>query len=337
MMIKKSNTCLIIGTISILSISILSSSLLSVYAEEKRIVIPQWVKNTAKWWADGKISDKKFAISVAFLIESKGIDITQNDIDSYYYVPAWLKNVAIFWSTNEITDNDFRETIQYLIHKDMIKIDQNTLDLVSIKGLDEVEYSGFSPFFRTFAYAQDFRILNGKPTPLEAQYALIPQLYENGTYNQIAIWDKPHSAAVVVPIFTSTAYWEPGFYTHYRGNCDTSCLTKKIVFERPGGFSASQNAVNVLKLLGYDSITDLDIDENPQILKQYDKIIVLHNEYVTKKEFDAITNHPKVIYLYANALYAEVKVNYENDTITLIKGHGYPSPDILNAFNWKYE
>jgi hypothetical protein len=56
---------------------------------------------------------------------------------------------------------------------------------------------------------------------------------------------------------------------------------------------------------------------------------------VTKKEFDAITHHPKVVYLYANSLYAQVDVNYDNDTITLVKGHGYHG--FLNAFGWKFD
>ena len=45
---------------------------------------------------------------------------------------------------------------------------------------------------------------------------------------------------------------------------------------------------------------------------------MLHNEYVTQAMFDAITNHPNVIYLYPNALYAEIEVDYENNLITLI-------------------
>ena len=64
---------------------------------------------------------------------------------------------------------------------------------------------------------------------------------------------------------------------------------------------------------------------------------MLHNEYVTKKQFDAITTHPHVIYLYPNALYAEIDVDYAKNTITLIQGHGYPTSDIDNGFNWEFE
>ena len=65
---------------------------------------------------------------------------------------------------------------------------------------------------------------------------------------------------------------------------------------------------------------------------------MLHNEYVTRTMFDAITNHPNVIYLYPNALYAEIEVNYVDETITLIRGHDYPPEDpVANGFDWELD
>ena len=61
------------------------------------------------------------------------------------------------------------------------------------------------------------------------------------------------------------------------------------------------------------------------------------NEYVTRAMFDAITNHPNVLYLYPNALYAEIEVNYMDETITLIRGHNYPEPEITNGFDWEFD
>lgn len=58
---------------------------------------------------------------------------------------------------------------------------------------------------------------------------------------------------------------------------------------------------------------------------------------MTKTEFNAITQHPKVLYLHPNALYAEIKADYENNTITLLNGHGYPDPKIINGFNWMFD
>jgi hypothetical protein len=308
------------------------------YAQNNIHEIPQWVKNTAKWWSENKITDKKFLQGIAFLVKTKLITVSHFNSGSIdHKIPSWFKNVASFYTDNKITEEEFEKSTTYLIDTNSIVFSNKLFNEIDENGLTVVHYKGFSPLFNAFAYSKDFRITNGKPTPLEAHFGLKPELESNGTYGKIAMWNKPHSAVVVVPIFTSTAYWEPGFYTYYRGDCDSSCLTKKIAFDRPLGFSASQNAVAVFNILGYDTITDLDVDMNPEILKNYDKVILLHNEYVTQKEFDAITHHPKVVYLYANSLYALVDVNYQNDTITLIKGHGYPTSDISNAFGWKFD
>jgi len=140
---------------------------------------------------------------------------------------------------------------------------------------------------------------------------------------------------VIYPIFTASAYNSPGFYDYYQEQCDHTCLTvpiKAILRAEIGG-----NGAQILKLLNYKFLSDIDVDKHPDILKKFDKVILLHNEYVTQNEFDAITSHPNVIYLYPNALYGKIDVNYENNTITLIRGHGYPDQDIDNGFNWKYD
>jgi hypothetical protein len=156
-------------------------------------------------------------------------------------------------------------------------------------------------------------------------------------YKQVGFSSKSKNVAFIYPIFTQAAYSQSGFYDYYKNNCGISCLTVHIPTQINGSYSSSISAVFVLKLLNYSQISDMDIDANPNILKKYDKIIVLHSEYVTKKEFDAITNHPNVVYLFPNALYAQIKINYVNGTITLIRGHGYPSQSITNGFDWKYD
>jgi hypothetical protein len=64
---------------------------------------------------------------------------------------------------------------------------------------------------------------------------------------------------------------------------------------------------------------------------------LLHNEYVTQREIAAKTTPPHVLYLYPNSLYAKVKINYSNDTVTLVRGHGYPNSTIANGFGWKFD
>ncbi len=152
-------------------------------------------------------------------------------------------------------------------------------------------------------------------------------------YNELFNTDE--KTIVIFPIFTASAYNSPGFYDYYNERCDESCLTvpiKLILRAEIGG-----NGAQILKLLNYKFLSDIDIDKNPNILKNFDKVILLHNEYVTKTQFDAITSHPNVVYLYPNSLYAEVKTNYEQNTVTLIRGHAYPENYIDNGFDWEFD
>jgi hypothetical protein len=148
---------------------------------------------------------------------------------------------------------------------------------------------------------------------------------------------KPDDDHVVIyPLFTASAYAEPGFYTYFRGDCDESCITD-LSFNYVGGtHTSSIHTVQILDIMGYNVITDIDVDINPEILKNYEKIILLHNEYVTKKMFDAIVDHPNVIFLFPNALYAEIDVNHDTNTMSLIRGHDYP-PGINNGFDYDIE
>lgn len=168
----------------------------------------------------------------------------------------------------------------------------------------------------------------------ENEFSLLPGLDE--LYNEVGLFYNTQKTAVVNPIFTASAYSQNGFYDYYRGECDSRCLTVGINYNF-NSYTSSVNGLKILQLLGYSIITDIDIDTNPDILRNYDKVILLHNEYVTRKEFDAITQHPKVIHLYPNALYAEITVNYDENSITLVRGHGYPTPDISNGFDWTFD
>lgn len=204
--------------------------------------------------------------------------------------------------------------------------------LSTILGIDEkTEINVKHSLFRIIANKKDTHVIGNftfadtQEFELKSEYA---SLYKNVT--------NTSKTAVVVPIFTHSAYNKYGFYAYYRGYCE-ACTTVNIDFSYPKKYEASQNAVKILSLLGYSLITDVDIDKNPNILSDYDTVIVLHNEYVTKKEFAAITHHPHVIYLYPNSLYAEIKTNYADNTITLIRGHGYPLANISNGFDWEFD
>jgi hypothetical protein len=150
---------------------------------------------------------------------------------------------------------------------------------------------------------------------------------------------KPNDGSVVIyPVFTSASYKEPGFYTYFRGQCDESCITD-LSFENPEfKYTSSGVTAQILYHVGYDFLTDIEVDQNPELLQNYDTVILLHNEYLTKKAFNAISNHPNLIFLFPNALYAEISVNYDDNTMTLIRGHQYPPPENpANGFDYAIE
>ena len=189
--------------------------------------------------------------------------------------------------------------------------------------------------FTLYGYEDDYEMVDGEKIWRNAKYELNPEFTE--LYKEIGITYEQKSVVVIYPVFTAAAYSEPGFYTYYREECNLDCLTIELKDEYDLTYQASGNAVQVFSLLGYQIITDIAVDKDPNILSKYDKVILLHNEYVTRNEFDAITKHPKVIYLYPNTLYAEIIVDYDKNSITLVRGHGYPTTDISNGFDWVYD
>jgi len=213
---------------------------------------------------------------------------------------------------------------------------------IEVMPSEKIIQTNVNSLFKVFSYEEDFEMINGEKIWRNVYYEL--------DESKSAIYDElknRKNSVVVFPIFTAAAYSEPGFYTFYRGECDQEfhgvlfrdddCLTVKLNEEYAPGFTSSANGFQVLSLLEYDIITDITIHQNPDILLQYEKVILLHNEYVTQEEFLAITSHPNVIYLYPNALYAEIDFDEELWEISLIRGHNYPDPLIRNGFDWKYD
>ena len=213
-----------------------------------------------------------------------------------------------------------------------------TLDLQAQQGYLDV-VSNSEGYMQTLHIPLDQMIFNVTPiyddqgNEASLSLSLKPDL--SNLYQQIGLENKSKDTVFIYPSFTQAAYGYHGFYNYYRKQCDASCLTVPMPDKVNGVQASSIVGAWALKLLNYPYLKDQDIDKNPDILKQYKRVIVLHNEYVTKKEFDAITSHPNVIFLYPNALYAEVTTNYDNNTITLVRGHEYPNNSIKNGFGWK--
>ncbi|WP_249111016.1 hypothetical protein [Nitrosopumilus sp. K4] len=87
--------------------------------------IPDWIRNNAKWWADGSIDDNSFVQGLQFLIKEGIMKIpptTQGAGSGSNEIPAWIKNNAKWWADGSIDDNSFVQGIQFMVKEGIIKI-----------------------------------------------------------------------------------------------------------------------------------------------------------------------------------------------------------------------
>ena len=92
--------------------------------------IPSWIKNNAKWWADGIIDDTTFIQSIQFLIQNDIIKISETDVSSTDQesesesgtIPSWVKTSAGWWADGIIDDTTFIQSIQFLIQQGILVV-----------------------------------------------------------------------------------------------------------------------------------------------------------------------------------------------------------------------
>ena len=108
---------------------IIGGLFISVYAEQYSI--PIWIKNNAKWWSQGQISDNDFVQGIQYLIEAGIMEMLETKTSvsqSSQQIPIWIKNNAGWWADNKISDSDFVSGIQYLINKGIIRISSDSVN-----------------------------------------------------------------------------------------------------------------------------------------------------------------------------------------------------------------
>jgi len=105
-----------------------SKEIENIFAEgsEKKQKVPEWIKNNAKWWADGQIGDSDFVGGIQHLMKEKIIDIPdlpeQASETSKEQVPDWVRNNAGWWADGQISEDDFVNGIKWLVEKGIIKV-----------------------------------------------------------------------------------------------------------------------------------------------------------------------------------------------------------------------
>jgi hypothetical protein len=143
-------------TIFVISIGISLSFLENISAEES--LLPLWIKTSAIWWGQDKISDQDFVYTLQYLIDNNLLVIPkpeiieskcgpglileettdeciiQNESDSHKIflesitehqkiVLSLIKPTTMWWGQDKISDQDFINVLQYLAKNDIIILD----------------------------------------------------------------------------------------------------------------------------------------------------------------------------------------------------------------------
>ena len=92
------------------------------------VVIPGWIKDSARWWADGAISDRDFAVGLQYMLEEGIVTVPGpggppgSGSDGDESIPAWVKDSARWWADGAISDRDFAYGIQYMVAEGIIRV-----------------------------------------------------------------------------------------------------------------------------------------------------------------------------------------------------------------------
>ena len=125
--------------LSVLIILVVISSIPIVLSDSMRgdFTIPNWVKNTAGWWADDKIPDSSFIETIEFLIKDEMITVKIPDLDSEVVnkIPAWVKNTAGWWADDKVHDTTFVAAIRYLVSQGIVYVEREQVE----EPVEEVE------------------------------------------------------------------------------------------------------------------------------------------------------------------------------------------------------
>ena len=94
----------------------------NVFAEN----VPDWVKNTAGWWAEDAISETEFVNAIEYLVKENIIQVNVSQTsETSHGVPDWVKNTAGWWAEDAISETEFVNAIAYLIKVGIISIESS--------------------------------------------------------------------------------------------------------------------------------------------------------------------------------------------------------------------
>ena len=107
---------------SLLVFSVFGLMIPNAFAEN----VPDWVKNTAGWWATDAISETEFVNAIEYLVKEDIIQVNVSQTsETSQSVPDWVKNTAGWWATDAISETEFVNAIAYLIKVGIISVESS--------------------------------------------------------------------------------------------------------------------------------------------------------------------------------------------------------------------
>ena len=87
--------------------------------------MPEWVKISAGWWAEGALDDGAFLQSIQYLIDQGVIQIPATEAggdEGAGKIPTWVRTSAGWWAEGAIDDDTFVRSIQFLVQSGVIVV-----------------------------------------------------------------------------------------------------------------------------------------------------------------------------------------------------------------------
>lgn len=89
-----------------------------------KFLVPEWIKNNARWWSSDQISDAEFISGIQHLIK-ENIIVIPDSVKSQYTgqnIPLWIKNTAEWWSQDIVSNDEFVAALEFFIKNGIIRL-----------------------------------------------------------------------------------------------------------------------------------------------------------------------------------------------------------------------
>jgi len=246
--------------------------------------VPEWVKNTAGWWASDQIDDQSFLQGIQFLIKEGIMVIPSTETlgsSDTHAVPVWIKNNAGWWAENKISEEEFVNAIQYLVETNIIQF-QSDVDYEKMMNVEKYLLD-WDTIVKDSKFAYDGSI---KRTSDWFNY-------DEEYYNSITYLIKFNSSENLVYDFSQPTLIDSGVWLYQITGNEKFLQKARSVANVIEKFYLYDSGIvmNVHPLAKTVSVNE--VHTNQEILSDIAKLALLDSNYVelTKTIADAVLKH----------------------------------------------